>query len=69
MDKNALILEVLKDMEPRIRLGLKATPPQEREDLRQDISTRLIKITNEMEPISFWTFKKRLEEDIKNKKI
>ncbi|QQK77934.1 hypothetical protein HUG15_21695 [Salicibibacter cibarius] len=57
MDRNALILEVLEDMEPRIRHGLKATTSQEREDLRQDISARLIKVTNEMEIVSFWTFK------------
>ncbi|QQK77928.1 hypothetical protein HUG15_21665 [Salicibibacter cibarius] len=63
MDKNALILDVLEDMDPRIRRGLKATSPQEREDLRQDISARLIKVTHEMETISFWTFKERFDEN------
>ena len=62
MDKNNLILEVLAEMEPRIRRGLRATSPQEREDLRQDISTRLTKVTNEMEIISFWTFKERFDD-------
>ncbi|MBB6449708.1 hypothetical protein HNR44_001686 [Geomicrobium halophilum] len=62
MDKNALIIEVLEDMEPRIQRGLNATNPQEREDLRQDMNTRLIKATYEMEVISFWTFKGWLEE-------
>jgi len=52
----------LHDMEPRIRRGLRATIPQEREDLRQDISSRLIKVTHEMEIISFWTFKERFDE-------
>ncbi|QDI90392.1 hypothetical protein EPH95_03685 [Salicibibacter halophilus] len=62
MDQNALIMEVLKDMEPKIQKGLQATHPQEREDLKQDMRTRLVKVTSEMERISFWTFKERFYE-------
>ncbi|WP_245628093.1 hypothetical protein [Shouchella shacheensis] len=60
--KNELIMEVLALMEGRIRSGLQATPPQEREDLEQDINARLVKATNEMERVSFWTFKEQFDE-------
>lgn len=61
MDKNKLILEVLEDMDKRIEAGIKATSPQDREDLKQDITVRLIKAAKEMEPISFWQFKEQME--------
>lgn len=62
MDKNKLILEVLENMDKRIDAGIKATTPQDREDLKQDITTRLVKAAADMEPISFWQFKKHLDE-------
>lgn len=61
MDKNKLILEVLEDMDKRIEAGIKATSPQDREDLKQDITVRLVKAAKEMEPISFWQFKEQME--------
>jgi hypothetical protein len=66
MDKNKLILEILEDMDKRIEAGIKATSLQDREDLKQDITVRLVKATNEMELISFWKFKEKW--DSKNKK-
>ncbi|WP_373894357.1 hypothetical protein [Virgibacillus sp. CBA3643] len=65
MDKNDLILEVLKDMESRINAGLKATSLQEREDLKQEIYTRLVKVTYDMEPVSLWEFKQHFDEEQK----
>ncbi|WP_449354800.1 hypothetical protein ACUL41_00225 [Virgibacillus natechei] len=65
MDKNDLILEVLKNMESRINAGLKATSPQEREDLKQEIYTRLVKATYDMEPVSLWDSKQRFDEEQK----
>lgn len=62
MDKNKVILEVLEDMDKRIDAGIKATTPQDREDLKQDITTRLVKAAAEMEPISFWQFKEQLDD-------
>ncbi|MDE4086891.1 hypothetical protein PO902_17730 (plasmid) [Planococcus maritimus] len=62
MDKNKVILEVLKDMDKRIDAGIKATTPQDREDLKQDITTRLVKAAADMEPISFWQFKEKLDD-------
>lgn len=62
MDKNKVILEVLKDMDKRIDAGIKATTPQDREDLKQDITTRLVKAAADMEPISFWQFKDQLDD-------
>lgn len=63
MDKNRLILEVLEDMDKRIDAGVRATSFQDQEDLKQDIVTRFVKAANEMEPISFWQFKKNLEKN------
>ncbi|EIM05815.1 hypothetical protein A1A1_14294 [Planococcus antarcticus DSM 14505] len=62
MDKNKVILEVLEDMDKRIDAGIKATTPQDREDLKQDITTRLVKAAADMEPISFWQFKEKLDD-------
>ena len=61
MDKNKVILEVLEDMDKRIDAGIKATSPQDREDLKQDITTRLVKVAADMEPISFWQFKDQID--------
>jgi len=63
MDKNKLILEVLEDMDKRINAGVRATSPQDQEDLKQDIVARFVKAANEMELISFWQFKKNLEKN------
>lgn len=62
MDKNKVILEVLEDMDKRIDAGIKATTPQDREDLKQDITARLVKAAADMEPISFWQFKEKLDD-------
>lgn len=62
MDKNKVILEVLEDMDKRIDAGIKATTPQDREDLKQDITTRLVKAAADMEPVSFWQFKEKLDD-------
>lgn len=62
MDKNKVILEVLEDMDKRIDAGIKATTPQDREDLKQDITTRLVKAAADMESVSFWQFKEQLDD-------
>lgn len=49
-------------MDKRIDAGIKATTPQDREDLKQDITTRLVKAAADMEPISFWQFKEKLDD-------
>ncbi|MDQ0207640.1 hypothetical protein [Alkalicoccobacillus murimartini] len=66
MDKNQLIEEVVQKMDDRINSGIRSTTLQERDDLKQDILLRLVKVTHEMETISFWTFKKKYDEGKKS---
>lgn len=66
MGQNKVILEVLKLMDSRIKTGIKSAAFQEQEDLIQDIHSRIVKVANEMESVSFWNFKKKFEEKTGN---
>lgn len=61
LNKNELILKTLHKMDNRIRAGVKATSSQEQEDLTQDIYTRFVHVVYDMEVITFWGFKKKVE--------
>ncbi|WP_082232109.1 hypothetical protein [Halobacillus massiliensis] len=61
MTRNYLVVEIIEQMKPSIKRGLQNTAYQEREDLKQEISLRLVQAANDMEVISFWEFKKRYD--------
>ncbi|PBB04654.1 MULTISPECIES: hypothetical protein [Salimicrobium] len=66
MNKNKIIMEVVERMNARIETGAKGTGFQDREDVKQDIHMRLVKVAHDMDVISFWTFKQNFEKNTEN---
>lgn len=62
MTKQDILLEVLEQMEPRIQAGLRQTTYQEQEDLKQDMYVQIVQAAERMEPITFWEFKERFDQ-------
>lgn len=59
MDKHDEIISILRDFQPKIKKSLNKTPFQDREDLEQEINTRIIEKLNSVEfkeSPSFWSF-------------
>lgn len=59
MKKNDEILSILNDFQPKIKMSLKNTSFQDREDLEQEINTKIIeklKTVEFKESPSLWSF-------------
>lgn len=57
---------ILEMFEPKIKKSLRITPPQEREDLYQELSAKLIEIVYNADPddvLGFWDFQQRTKKE------
>ncbi|MDV2583473.1 hypothetical protein [Alkalibacillus haloalkaliphilus] len=61
LDENEIIHETLTMMKPKIKKSIKKTNYQERDDLEQEISLKVVQAVKNkrIAPVDFWEFVKK----------